>query len=119
MRKANILCKSLTTVESLGAVNFIASDKTGTLTLNKMTVVNLTAGITAFSAAEARDETGRNGASGGIIRVAAAVAGLCNDATFQSFGADEPIENRKVNGDATGTYLVIFISKLCLSMLCR
>lgn len=32
---------------------------------------------------------------------AIAIAGLCNDVAFESSGLDEPIEIRKVNGDAT------------------
>ncbi len=102
MRKANILCKSLSTVESLGCVNFIASDKTGTLTQNKMTVVNVAVGDELLTVSEAKMAALTNGPAGEHIKSLAAIAGICNDARFDKADKGLPVEIRKVHGDATG-----------------
>ncbi|KAK0207339.1 hypothetical protein IW262DRAFT_1450882 [Armillaria fumosa] len=108
MRKANILCKSLSTVESLGCVNFIASDKTGTLTLNKMTVVNIAVEDELLTASEARTATINNKPTTEHIKILAAITGICNDAHFETEDKELPVEIRKVHGDATDTGLLRF-----------
>ncbi|KAK0457372.1 uncharacterized protein EV420DRAFT_1644129 [Desarmillaria tabescens] len=108
MRKANILCKSLSTVESLGCVNFIASDKTGTLTQNKMTVVNISIGDELLTVSEAKTAALTTGPAGERVKILAAIAGICNDARFDAADEKLPAEIRKVHGDATDTGLLRF-----------
>jgi len=44
MARHRVLVKELSTIETLSCVNVIASDKTGTLTQNKMFVSNILTG---------------------------------------------------------------------------
>jgi sodium/potassium-transporting ATPase subunit alpha len=104
MRRSNILCKSLSTVETLGAVNVIASDKTGTLTQNKMAPINIAIGLDQYSVTEARERTLDGEKVGNSIRILAAVAGLCNDSEFDLSDKYTSLENMKINGDATGSF---------------
>ena len=89
MRKSNILCKSLSTVESLGSVDVIASDKTGTLTLNVMTAVNVAFGIeNRYSVEEALELVRKDVSGAECVKALAAIAAVCNDAEYEAEKGD-------------------------------
>ena len=86
MSKRNAIIRKLTAVETLGCAQIICSDKTGTLTQNKMTVVD------SFGEDEAH--------------LATAMA-LCCDAEIDS--------DAKVTGEPTEAALVVWANKLGLN----
>ncbi|SCV72109.1 BQ2448_4803 [Microbotryum intermedium] len=110
MKKKNIMCKTLSTVESLGSVDVICSDKTGTLTQNRMTVTEVVIGDSVIHVKEAQRMVMNKAEhpEGAAIEVLSSIAGLCNDAAFESDDIDLPTHERKVNGDATDTGLFRF-----------
>ncbi|SCV72206.1 BQ2448_4900 [Microbotryum intermedium] len=111
MKKKNIMCKTLATVESLGCVSVICSDKTGTLTQNRMTVVDIVVAdkIVSTKEAQALAAGGKElSANRRAVMTLSAIAGLCNDAAFGSADTNLPTHERKVNGDATDTGLFRF-----------
>lgn len=89
MSRRNAVIRKLTAVETLGCAQVICSDKTGTLTQNRMTVVR-TAG---------RDE-----------KLLATAMSLCSDA--------EPDETEKAVGEPTECALVNFATALGLKKPC-
>ncbi|KAF9487492.1 P-type ATPase-like protein [Pleurotus eryngii] len=114
MRKANVLCKSLSTVESLGAVNVIASDKTGTLTQNKMSVSDAVSAQARYSSGDVYDIIRQRKPDMHALSALVTIAALCNDARFDAGCTAGKIlpEDRKVNGDATDAGLLKFADDL-------
>ncbi|KAJ1911429.1 hypothetical protein H4219_005946 [Mycoemilia scoparia] len=109
MQKQRVLVKNLTTVETLGSVNIICSDKTGTLTCNRMSVKNC--GFLEKSLAT--DEASKRYKANDLAMSALYdSASLCNGATFDGTTLDLPIDERKVSGDATDTAILRFAESL-------
>lgn len=80
MRDADVLPKSLATVETLGTVNVLLSDKTGTLTANKMKVTTVFCDGEVQEADTALHQAKADGPHQSFARGLI----LCNDAFYES-----------------------------------
>ena len=109
MVKSNVIVKRLRAVETLGSTTVICSDKTGTLTQNKMTVVKL------FDAENVYEVTGTGYSAAGEITggklpisknipLVAEIAMLCNDAIYNK-------EAASIIGDPTEAAMLVLGAK--------
>ncbi|WP_240409237.1 cation-translocating P-type ATPase [Lactobacillus crispatus] len=97
MVKRNALIKKLPAVETLGNATVICSDKTGTLTLNKMTITQ--AATNDFSQSHIVYQLAANKTN----QTLAYASALCNDAS---------LNGEKEIGDPTEVALILFAQKL-------
>lgn len=109
MATQSVLVKDLEGVETLGAITLLATDKTGTLTRNQMTVTNIWSSQTMYSALRNMGVEGNpiQGGEPGIQEIMH-ISGLCTRAQFER--TDIPMGERTIVGDATESGLFRFAS---------
>lgn len=103
MAKKNAIVKELNAVETLGSVTVISSDKTGTLTQNKMVVTRVFDNELVYEVTgKGYEFTGEIKGSSAAIDKLIEIGGLCNDST---------IDKDQLIGDPTELALVTLMGK--------
>lgn len=110
MASKNCLVKNLEAVETLGSTSTICSDKTGTLTQNRMTVAHMWFDSTIIEADTTEDQSGVSfDKTSNTWKALARIAGLCNRAVFKADQDHIPILKRDCSGDASESALMKYV----------
>ena len=109
MVKSHVIVKRLRAVETLGSTTVICSDKTGTLTQNKMTVVKVCDPENIYDVTgvgyKAKGHVVADGMISRNISLMAEIGVLCNDAIFDD-------EKSSIIGDPTEGAMLVFGAKM-------
>lgn len=120
MRQHNVLCKSLKTVETLGSVSVLLSDKTGTLTKGQMIATDCLIGFHFMTVEDAERESLESrdtdvsrpkSKSAGLSQLQMA-ASVNNAGEFDPTTAKLPLAERKIIGDATDSAVLRLAEQL-------
>lgn len=119
MVKKNAVIRRLHAVETLGCANVICSDKTGTLTENRMTVKQLVCGDRRFEVSGNGLENGRLQIAGRTVlaqndcdlRRALEIAAVCSNARIQNGGRRMGTRSLQVDGEPTEAALAVAAMK--------
>ncbi|KAK2579051.1 hypothetical protein KPH14_002843 [Odynerus spinipes] len=107
MASKNCLVKNLEAVETLGSTSTICSDKTGTLTQNRMTVAHMWFDNQIIEADTTENQSGlQYDRTSPGFKALSKIATLCNRAEFKPGQENIPILQREVNGDASEAALL-------------